>query len=201
VEIVAASMMDMMPVAGGGIWMGGFGEEPDTTGPQTFSLKGLAPEAKSLAILKGTAKVSFPLARVGVAFEDPQSRASQTVGDLSIRLKSVSTKKNQIAVMFGKTKGDTSGLKDEIGARLDAESVRAIDEEGKEHVGEMLPAQRDQAAGMMIGGPGAEQTKTATFQANFPTLEGKEFKRFTFKIADSLFEKNVPFEIKDIKLP
>jgi hypothetical protein len=40
-----------------------------------------------------------------------------------------------------------------------------------------------------------------TLFAHFQSLEGKDFKRFTFKFSDALFEKSVPFEIKDIKLP
>lgn len=204
VEVAPASMMDMFPVAGGGIWMAaGFGDETDATGPQTFGLKGLSAEAKSLAILKGSAKFSFPLSKVDVAFEDPQKGDSKNVGDLSIRLHGVSTKNNRITVKFGKTKGDLTALKDEIAGRLDADSVRAVDEDGKEHVGELVPSQRDPAAGMVVmgGAGGPEASKTTTFHANFPTLEGKEFKRLKFRISDALFEKTVPFEIKDIKLP
>lgn len=203
VEIVAASMTDMFPVAGGGIFMAaGFGEESDSSGPQTFGLKGLSPEAKSLASLKGSAKVFFPISRVEVSFEDPEKGNNKAVGDLTIRLSGVSSKKNMITVKFGKSKGDITALAAEITDRLAADSVRAVDEDGKEHVGEFTPAQRDPAAGMVIiGGPGGDAPKTTTFQASFPTLEGKEFKRFKFRIAEALFEKVVPFEIKDIKLP
>ena len=203
VEIVAASMADMLPVAGGGIFMAaGFGEEADSAGPQTFGLKGLSPEAKSLASLKGTAKIFFPVSKVDVTFDDPEKGNSKTVGDLTIKLTSVSPQKNQINVKFGKTKGEAVALKDEILGRLDADSVRAVDENGKEHVGELAPWQRDPAAGMVVlGGPGGEPPKTTTLQATFPTLEGKDFKRLKFRIAETLFEKTVPFEIKDVKLP
>jgi hypothetical protein len=39
------------------------------------------------------------------------------------------------------------------------------------------------------------------FQATFPTMGNKEFKRFKFKFSDAVFELTVPFEIKNVKLP
>lgn len=204
IEMVAASQMDMLRLGGGaGVWFaGGFGEESDSAGPQVFELKGLSPEAKSVALLKGTARVSFPLSRVDVAFDDPQKGANQTVGDISIRLKSVSTKKSLISLTFSKSKGDVMALKDEVLGRLDSASVRAVDENGKEHIGEMGPAQDDPGAGMVIvGGPGTEPSRSVVLHATFATIEGKDFKRFSFKFSDALFEKSVPFVIKDIKLP
>lgn len=203
VELVPGSGMDMIPMGGGAfILAGAFGDEADSSGPQTFSLKGLVPEAKSLSVLKGKTVVSFALARVDVAFEDPQSPQSQTVGDVTVKIKNVSTRRNRITLAFSKSKGDATGLKDEILGRLETGSARAIDEEGKEHVGEIGPAQADPAAGMVVvGGPGVESAKTTQLHAIFPTLGGKDFKRLKFRFADAIFEKSVPFELKDIRLP
>jgi hypothetical protein len=205
-EIVSAGQMDMLRLGGGaGVWIAGaFGEETDLSGPQAFELKGLVPEAKSVAVLRGSMKVSFPLARVDVAFDEPKKGDQQTSGDISIRIKAVSTGKNRISIAFSKSKGDVSALKDEVLGRLDGASIRAVDENGKEHVGEMTASQDDPGMGGMvvIGGPGgSEPQRTVTLFAHFQSLEGKDFKRFTFKFSDALFEKSVPFEIKDIKLP
>lgn len=199
IEIGPGSAMGMMP-PGAAIMVIPGGDDLDPGSPQTFALKGLVPGAKSVAVLKGSATVSFPLGRVEVAFEDPQGGSKHTTGDLSIKLTNVNTSKNRISVTFGKPKGDGIGLKDEILARLDSASVRAIDERGNEHIGELLPAQAEMGAGIVIGGPGV-QSKYVQFTATFDSLKGLDIKRFTFKISDALFEKKVPFEIKDIKLP
>ncbi len=203
VELVPSTGMEMIPMGGGGFFVAaGFGDEADTSGPQAFSLKGLVPEAKSLSVLKGKTVVSFALARVDVTFEDPQSPQNQTVGDVTIKIKNVTTRKNRITLAFSKSKGDASGLRDEILGRLESGSARAIDEEGKEHVGEIGPAQPDAAAGMVVvGGPGGEPAKTVQLHAIFTTLGGKDFKRLKFRFSEAIFEKTAPFELKNIKLP
>ena len=54
---------------------------------------------------------------------------------------------------------------------------------------------------VMGGGLAGEQVRKLDFQATFPNLAGKDIKQLRFKFSDSLYEKSVPFEIKDIKLP
>ena len=183
--------------------MAGFGDEPDLAGPQVFTVKGLAPEAKAIASLKGTARLSFPLARTEVKFEDPQGGAKTSVGDITILLERVMSDK--IKLEFSKPKGDVAGLKEEILGRLDAASVIVVDESGKEHAGEILPAPaRDGAGGgivIMGGGMGGEAVRKLKFQATFPNLSGKDIKQFRFRFSDAVFEKSVPFELKDVKLP
>jgi hypothetical protein len=182
---------------GGGIVMvAGMGGEADLTGPQAFGLKGLAPEAKSLAALKGKAVISFPLVAVPVDFEDPHKGISQTLGDMVVRLAAVIPQKNRVTVSFTKSRGDPTGLKEEVLGRTAPASVIAIDEEGKEHAGEFTPATIEGSWSFR-----GEAPKSIRFQATFPTLGGKEIKRFKFKFSDALFEKTVPFEINEIKLP
>jgi len=193
-------------VGGPGFWMaGGFGEDQDSTGPQAFGLKGLSPDAKSIASLKGTAKVSFPISPVDVTFEDPETGNKQNVGEMTIKVTGVSQKNSLIKLSFTKNKGDVSALKDEILGRLGTGSVRVIDEDGKEHTGDLVPFQAEMGGRMIVmggpGGGGPEPGRSMVFQATFPSMGGKDFKRFTFRFSETLFEKQVPFEIKDIKLP
>ena len=201
-EVLPGTTLDAMPVIGGGIFMMGGFEDVDLSAPQSFTLKGFTPESKSVALLKGTAKLTFPLARVEVRFDDPQGGSKTTVGDITIRLNKVTADK--ILLSFSKPKGEAAGLKEEILSRIDAASVVAVDEGGKEHAGEMAPAgNRDMAGGIVVmaGGPSGEQVRKLDFQATFPNLAGKDIKQFRFKFSDSLYEKTVPFEIRDIKLP
>jgi len=205
-EIIAATMENMFRMGGaggGGFVIAGFGEGNDGAGPQAFAIKGLAPESKSVATLTGKVTVAFPLARVDVVFDDPQSGQRKAAGDFNIKLKDVSTGKKKITLTFTRTKGEVQGLKDEIMGRLDAGNAVAVDEDGKEHVGEIALPQAEAGGAMVImGGPGGgEAAKTATFQATFPTLGDKDIKRFKFRFSDAVFEKTVTFEIKDIKLP
>jgi hypothetical protein len=202
-EISAANFENMLRLGGGGggFVIAGFGGEADATGPQAFAVKGLVPESKAVASLTGKAVVTFPLSRVDVVFDEPRSSMRKTVGEFSIKLKEVSTGKKQILLTFTKTKVHVA-LREEILGRLDPASVVAEDEDGKVHAGEMGAPQADPGGAMVImGGPGGEPSKTATFLATFPTLEGKDFKKFRFRFSESVFEKTVSFEIKDIKLP
>jgi hypothetical protein len=77
-----------------------------------------------------------------------------------------------------------------------------VDEEGKEHTGEIAPAPDEVGRVLIVGGPGGGETvKPMRFQATFPTMGNKEFKRFKFRFSDAVFELTVPFEIKGVKLP
>jgi hypothetical protein len=195
----------MIGVGGPGIWFAaGFGEEGDAGGPQVFDLKGLSPEAKSIQAIKGTLRVQFPLEKSEVAFDDPETNAHKTHGDVAVKLEKVRASKNFINLKFTKSKGDVSYLKDEILGRMDGATVRAVDEDGKEHVGEIGPVNQENPGGgivIMGGAPGQEGARSIQLRATFATLEGKELKRFSFKMAEALYEKVVPFEIRNVKLP
>jgi len=207
VEIGPQSVERMGAMAGGGgvIFMAGgpFGGESDTTGPQHFGCTNLDPKAKALKSLKGRAIISFPLNHVPVTFEDPLGSHTQALAEFSFRLDNVIEKKNRINITITKSQGDISALKDEILGRIDPASVVAVDKDGKEHAAEFGPYQAEGRGGMVfVGGtPGGEATKSMQFQAIFPTLEGRDIKTFRFRFVERLYEKAVPFEFTDVKLP
>ena len=201
-EIVGAGEAQMMGVGGAGFWIAAGMDDESAVGPQAFDLKGIVAEAKSIPSIKGTARVMFPLVRSEVAFDDPESGNTRTHGDIAVRLDKVRVSKNHVVLKFTKSKGDVGALRDEMFGRIDAASLRAIDETGKEHVGEIGPVNQEGPGGFVVmGGGGAEQGRSIQLKVTFSTLEGKELKRLAFKMSDSLFEKAVPFEIKDVKLP
>ena len=179
--------------------IGGFGGGPGGpadpfSSPLSYDLRGLAPESKSLASLKGRAIVTFPLTPVPVEFENPASGASQTVGDIAIKIKEIYITSNRIVVAVSRARGESALLLDEVFGRLEAGGIVAVDETGKAHVGEIHQAPN-------TGGWPREEFPAITFQAKFPDLDQKDIKCIKIRIADTMIEKSVPFEIKDLKFP
>ena len=214
IEVLGAADIENQFMAGGagfvfrmlGAAGGGAGEEMDFL--RMFELKGISPEAKSLAVLKGRAIVSFPHPPVGVEFKEPESGTTQTVGDVVVKVKKMEISKNRVSLLISKAKGDGIVPQDEVLGRLESGSVVAVDEDGQEHAGEIMPA-ANEGGGMgmiVIGGPGGgpggnEQDQGQLYYAKFADLNKKDIKSFRFRFSDALFEKSVPFEIKGVKLP
>jgi len=174
---------------------GGLGEE---TSSDTFTLKGMTAGTSRLT-LQGTARFSFPLDKSDVVFENPASAEPQQTGDLTIAIR------NQAGgrlwkITMTRTPGRPQVAPEDIDGRLDKDSFVAIDDAGKEHKANLNESRNDLQV-IMRGGELPDGTPLATYQAMFPTLQGRMPKQIRFKFVTQVFVKTVPFVIKDIPLP
>lgn len=170
--------------------------------PQPFTLKGLSAGAARLS-LQGVARFSFPLDKSEVKFEKPGASELREAGDYSIALKNVSVGRLW-SLTFTRTKArPEGGSLEDVDGRLDKESLVAIDEEGGEHKGTLIPTS---ASGIQIvvGAGGVVQQEAAplaTYQVMFAALRNKTVKELRFKFVAQAFVKTVPFVFEGLDLP
>jgi hypothetical protein len=174
---------------------GGGGEESSS---ETFTLKGMTAGVSRIT-LQGTARFNFPLDKSDVVFENPAAAEPQQTGDLTI------TVKNQAGgrlwkIAMTRTPGRPQVTPEDIDARLDKDSFVAIDDAGKEHKAGLTESRTDLQM-LLRGAELPDGTPLATYQAVFPTLQGRMPKQIRFKFVTQVFVKTVPFVIKDIPLP
>jgi hypothetical protein len=180
----------------GGVVVGAAVNEEAMT--ELYTLKGVTAGASKISI-QGAARFNFPLDKSDVVFENPAAPEPQQTGDLTIAIK------NQGAGRIWKitlthTPGRPEVAPEDIDGRVDKESFVAIDDAGKEHKG-TLNDLRTEIQIFMRRGELPDGTPLATYQAVFPTLQGKLPKQIRFKFVSQVFVKTVPFAIKDIPLP
>jgi hypothetical protein len=166
---------------------------------QPWTLKGLSSGATRLSIA-GVARFSFPLDKTDVTFDKPAAGDSREAGEYTIALKSLVAGRLW-SVTFTRSKGRPDAGPEDIENRLDRESLVAIDEDGNEHKGQLLPTHA--TVQVFVGGGGAvpEGTPLATFQAMFPTLRNRAPKEIRFKFVGQAFLKSVPFTLENVELP
>ncbi|MBI4565023.1 MAG: hypothetical protein HY716_10065, partial [Planctomycetes bacterium] len=173
-------------------------------GAQVFSVKGLASGAKSITSLSGTVTFYFPLDYKEISFESPSRGDTRDSGEFTFRIEkvekdgitfSVSTKKKNAAPM------DMERL-------LDSDSATAMDDEGTTHKADMLSPAGANQAGQIIarfggggGGFGVRPSPGMIYRATFSSVKGKDIQTFAFRFIDRTFDKAVPFELRDVKLP
>jgi len=167
---------------------------------QPWTLKGLSAGASRLTI-HGVARFSFPLDKGDVTFDKPAAGDSREAGDYTIALKGLVA--NRLwSLTFTRAKGKPEGgAPEDVESRLDKDSLVAIDEDGNEHKGQLIPTHA--SVQVFVGGGGAvpEGTPLATFQAMFPTLRNRAPKEIRFKFVGQAFVKSVPFTMENIELP
>ena len=180
------------------ILMGGMAGAGDLS-QQPWTLKGLSVGATRLT-LQGVARFSFPLDKGDVTFDKPAAGDSRESGDYTIALKGLVA--NRLwSLAFSRTKGKPEGGPEDIESRLDKDSLVAIDEDGNEHKGQLIPTHA--SVQVFVGGGGAlpEGTPLATYQAMFPTLRNRAPKEIRFKFVGQAFVKSVPFRLENVDLP
>ncbi len=166
---------------------------------QPWTLKGLSAGATRLTI-QGVARFSFPLDKGDVTFDKPTTGESREAGDYTIGLKSLVA--NRLwSLTFSRTKGRPEAAPEDVEGRLDKDSLAAIDDDGNEHKGQLIPTHA--SVQVFVGGGGAvpEGTPVATFQAMFPTLRNRAPKEIRFKFVGQAFVKSVPFTLENVELP
>jgi hypothetical protein len=180
------------------VMMAGIGGAGESTA-QPWTLKGLSAGASRLSVA-GVARFSFPLDKTDVTFDKPAAGESHEAGDYTIAMKSLVAGRLW-SVTFTRSKGRPDTGPDDIENRLDKESLVAIDEDGNEHKGQLLPTHA--TVQVFVGGGGAvpEGTPLATFQAMFPTLRNRAPKEIRFKFVGQAFLKSVPFSLENVELP
>ncbi|MBI4565987.1 MAG: hypothetical protein HY716_14975, partial [Planctomycetes bacterium] len=190
-------------VVQGALGGGGGGPTPDASA-QVFSVKGLAPEAKSIKSLPGTVTFSFPLEHTEISFESPSRGDTKESGDFVFRIEKI--EKNGITFKVSSKKKDGPAI--DMARLLDSESAKAVDDEGKTHKADTLALAQTNEGGMvirMIGGAGGvfgvESSTETLYRATFSTVKGRDIETFTFRFIDRTLEKVVPFELRDVKLP
>ncbi len=168
-----------------------------------YGLKGLQPDAKTLKSVQGTATFSFPLDAVPVTFSEIVPGDKQVVGDFTIRIDKVQPSRNVVDFLVIRTKGEGADIAEEVERRLDASTVIAVDKDGAEHKAESLAPPNERMGMVIMGGPGGggEVEKTWKLRATFPTLGKKDIQSMRLKFVDKTWEKAIPFEIKDVRLP
>jgi len=174
---------------------GGGGEEPSS---DTFTLKGMTAGASRIT-LQGTARFNFPLDKSDVVFENLAAVEPQQTGDLTIAIKNMGAGRFWKITMT-RTPGRPQVAPEDIDARLDKDSFVAIDDAGKEHKANLNESRTDLQV-ILRGGELPDGTPLATYQAIFPTLQGRMPKQIRFKFVTQVFVKTVPFTLKDIPLP
>jgi hypothetical protein len=167
---------------------------------QPFTLKGVDPGARKFSI-QGVARFYFPLDKAEVVFEKPGTGEPQQTGDVAIALKSIGSGRFW-TLTFTKAAGRGEGNWDDIESRLDPESLTALDENGKEHKGQLNPGGNQNLEMFVNPGRGVpEGLPLATFQAVFPTLQKQTAKEIRFKFVTQVFVKSIPFKLDDVPLP
>ncbi|MBI4563470.1 MAG: hypothetical protein HY716_02090 [Planctomycetes bacterium] len=165
-----------------------------------FVIKGLSPEAKTLPRLAGMMTLFYPLAPVEVSFEAPFPDDRQESGEFEFTF----NKTGKGFLDFTIKRADGGAVPpEEFERRLDSDSFLVQDDDGVDHEADGVAPGGGQGGlggffGGLFGGGAAEAGK---YRATFPTFTGGGIKRFRFRFADRTFEREVPFELRDVKLP
>ncbi len=156
-------------------------------------------EAKSIATLKGSMTVRFPLSAREITFDAPAIGDSQEAGDYKVRIKG--RHKEGYTLAFTKAREDGTDPGEELERRFDTSSIVFVDKDGKEVKAESAVPQND-GMQIVINGNGQVMQKGGfTYRVSFPEFKGREIKTLKFKFVDQTLEKKFEFEIKDVKLP
>lgn len=187
-------------MAGGGAVIGG--ADPSAA-QKAYTLKGLAAGATRVSI-HGTARFRFPLESREIKFEKPETGMNRETSDYTVRLDAQGNRR-QWNLSFRRKKaaaGATGTLHEEVEQRLDLESLVAIDEDGAEHKGTFIGSRDTMVAAIrVVNGRVVQDSDSAAFVAQFPTVPLKALKELRFKFSDSTFVKSVPFALEGVELP
>ncbi len=187
---------DNVIMGGGGMvimGVGGLGGGMDAL-HRTFHATGFAPGATAVKSLKGTATFSFPLAHTTLKFSAPASNDRESAGDFAFRI--VALRGKAIEFEVARAKGNEPLPQDEIERRLDMESFVLVDADGKEHKAESVTPAGGEA--IMIGPGGVE--RKIRYRASFD-IRPQNAKEWRFRFIDKTFDKTVPFEFADVRVP
>ncbi|MBI4564781.1 MAG: hypothetical protein HY716_08845 [Planctomycetes bacterium] len=166
---------------------------PDFKPRGVFFVSGVTAGTKSIRSVTGTATFFFPLESVELAFDAPSRGDMREAGDFVFRIDRIQGSSIQV-IVAKKTTGDPSLHE------LDYDSLVAVDAKGREHrpTSAKAAAAGNPAQALLQGGA---ESRNPSFRAVFPGVQVSDLKTFKFRFITRGFEKNVPFEFRDIQLP